>query len=156
MTTGDKIKQFRINKGLKQSELAERSRISRVSIGYYERNERQPGTEQVERLATALDVSPVDLMGWGYFDNTGDMKKLSKEVEEIRQFESYLSTLGYTVETTVDGERSIIKGKITADFEQAEFDELQAKFFELKRRVEELQADNQAIIEMRIQRKAKK
>lgn len=156
MTTGEKIKQFRINKGLKQSELAEKSGISRISIGYYERNERQPGTEQVERLAAALEVSPVDLMGWGYFDNMVDTTKLSREVEEARQFESYLSTLGYTVETTDDGERSVIKGKMTADFEQAEFDELQSKFFELKRRVEDLQADNQAIIEMRIQRKAQK
>jgi transcriptional regulator with XRE-family HTH domain len=154
VTIGENIKQFRINKGFKQSELAEISGVSRISIGYYERDERVPGTEQVEKLANALGVRPVEIMGWGYFDQTIDTTKLSNEVTAIRLFESYLSSLGYSVETSGDGERIITKGKVTAEFAIGEFDELQSKFFELRKRVEELQADNQAIIEMRIQRKA--
>lgn len=42
MTIGEKIKELRINKGLKQSELAEKAGVSRVAIGNYERNARQP------------------------------------------------------------------------------------------------------------------
>lgn len=68
MTIGEKIKEIRLNRGLKQSDLAEKSGLSRVAIGNYERNDRTPGTEQVERLAAALGVSPVDLIGWGYYD----------------------------------------------------------------------------------------
>ena len=149
MTIGEKIKEIRLNRGLKQSDLAEKSGLSRVAIGNYERNDRTPGTEQVERIAHALGVSPVDLVGWDYFDSKVDTIKLSKEVEEIRLFESYLSSLGYVVQTMPDGERSITKGKMTAKFNQTEFNELQAKFSELN-------ADIQTLIEARIQSKAKK
>lgn len=54
---GEKIKQLRIEKGLKQSELAEKAGISRVSVGFYERNERQPTIEIAIRIAHALGVS---------------------------------------------------------------------------------------------------
>lgn len=150
MTTGDKIKQFRINKGLKQYELAEKSGISRISIGYYERNERQPGTEQVERLAAALGVSPVDLIGWGYYDAKHPEK--GKKLREESAFENYLSSLGYLIslhgETTewhfedmtdengnvigkgqvaddVESEYRLSKGKQAVIFTNAEFEELQ-------------------------------
>ena len=150
MTTGDKIKQFRINKGLKQYELAEKSGVSRISIGYYERNERQPGMEQVEKLAAALDVSPVDLMGWGYYD--AKHPEMGKKLREESAFESYLSTLGYLVslqgEVTnwhweemtdkngnvvgrgqvaddSESEYKLSKGKQAVTFTDAEFEELQ-------------------------------
>jgi transcriptional regulator with XRE-family HTH domain len=156
LTIGEKIKQFRINKGLNQTQLAKVSGVSRISIGYYERNEQQPGIKQLRLIATALEVSPADIMGWGAFDEVINTDGLTDEVKAIEVFESYLSSIGYTIKCESTGERFITKGKSTAEFNQVEFDELQVKFFELQKKIEELQADNQAIIETRIQKKAKK
>lgn len=145
MTVGAKIRQYRKAKGLSQKELGKLSDTAETTIRQYEGGKRTPRIEQIEKIAKALELNPSDLMGW----DSADTEKLSKEVKEIRQFESYLSTLGYAVQTTPDGERSVTKGRMTADFEQAEFDELQEKFFELN-------ADIQTLIETRIQRKAQK
>ena len=157
MTTGENIRRFRKEKGLKQSDLAEKTGISVTSIGYYERDveNRKPGTGQIEKIATALEVSPVDIIGWEYFDQTIDTERLANNVEKIRSFEGYLSNLGYSVESSPDGELFIIKDGIVAEFNENEFDELQAKYIELRKKVEELQEDNQAIIEARIRKKAK-
>ena len=145
MTVGDKIRHYRKAKGLSQKELGKLSDTAETTIRQYEGGKRTPRIEQIEKIAKALELSPNDLMNW----DSADTEKLSKEVEAISQFESYLSTLGYAVQTSPDGERSVTKGRMTADFEQSEFDELQAKFFELN-------ADIQTLIETRIQRKAKK
>lgn len=149
MTVGEKIRQYRKAKGLSQKELGKLSDTAETTIRQYEGGKRTPRIEQIEKIAKALDLSPHDLIGWDYFDSKVDTIKLSKEVEEIRLFESYLSNLGYVVQTMPDGERSITKGKMTAKFNQTEFDELQAKFSELNE-------DIQTLIEARIQRKAKK
>lgn len=145
LTVGEKIRQYRKAKGLTQKELGKLSDTAETTIRQYEGGKRTPRIEQIEKIAKALELNPNDLTGW----DSADTEKLSKEVEEIRQFETYLSTLGYAVQTAPDGERYVTKGRMTADFEQAEFDELQAKFFELN-------ADIQTLIETRIQRKAQK
>jgi len=56
MTLGEKIKQLRIEQGLKQSELAEKAGISRVAVGNYERNDRIPNTDITIKIANALRV----------------------------------------------------------------------------------------------------
>ena len=156
MTVGEKIRQHRKAKKLSQKELGKISGTAETTVRQYEGGKRTPRLEQIEKIANALEVSPYELMGWEYFDQTIDTTELSQEVGEISLFESYLSSLGYTVETLPDGERSITKDDTTAEFELDEFNELQAKYHELRKRVEELQFDNQAIIEARIQKKAKK
>ena len=156
MTIGDKIKQLRKKKGLYQSELAEKAGVSKVSIGLYERNIRKPGMKLAENIAAALEVPLTEIIGWEYYDKIIDTEQLANTVLEISSFESYLSSIGYTVRTSPDGERSIAKDDEIAEFEQSEYDELQAKFIELRKKVEELQDDNQAIIEARIRKKAKK
>lgn len=57
MTTGEKIKRFRVLKGLKQAELAKMAGVSRVAIGNYERGDRIPNIEIARKIAEALDVS---------------------------------------------------------------------------------------------------
>jgi transcriptional regulator with XRE-family HTH domain len=95
MTVGEKIKQFRLNKGMKQSDLAEKSGVSRVAIGNYERNDRSPGMEQIEAIAKALEINPIDLMGW-------DENELSKKISDDLAFETYLSKIGFVI--TIDSE----------------------------------------------------
>ena len=56
MTIGQRIKEARKNTGLTQRELAERSRTATGTIQQYELGKRQPRIEQLQRIASALDV----------------------------------------------------------------------------------------------------
>lgn len=61
MTTGEKIRLARINKGLTQAELAERMNVSFPNISKWERDVRKPKVETIVRLAKALDVRFEDI-----------------------------------------------------------------------------------------------
>ena len=88
----------------------------------------------------------MELTGWDYFDQKINTLKLAKEVSDMEVFEKYLMSLGYNIEANAES-ITIRKDKMTAVYSHDEFDELQAKFFEL-------QANNQDIIENRIRKKA--
>lgn len=62
MELGDKMKELRLKKNLKQSELAEKAGISRVSIGNYERGDRVPNVEILLKISEALEVPLAELM----------------------------------------------------------------------------------------------
>lgn len=62
MSVGGRIKEARKKAGLKQSELAEKLGVAVITIGQYERNQRQPRLEQLQRIAAALGVSFFDLL----------------------------------------------------------------------------------------------
>lgn len=56
MTIGDRIKQARTEKGLTQKQLGIISETSEITIRQYELGKRQPRIEQLQRIASALDV----------------------------------------------------------------------------------------------------
>lgn len=56
MTIGAKIKEARTRRGLTQKKLAEKSGLAEITIRQYENNKRQPGAEQLGKIATALDL----------------------------------------------------------------------------------------------------
>lgn len=86
MNIGEKIKKTRLLKNMKQADLAEKAYISRVAIGNYERNERTPTVDVLEKIAIALDVDPNYLMDWEEKYNQGG--KLADEVKLFEQIES--------------------------------------------------------------------
>jgi len=53
---GDLIKKIRLSKGWKQADLASATGISRVTIGNYERGEREPNIENNIKIAEALNI----------------------------------------------------------------------------------------------------
>ena len=57
LTIGEKIKYFRTQRGLTQTQLAEYSGLHPVSVRKYETNKMQPQLPQIERIAFALGVS---------------------------------------------------------------------------------------------------
>ncbi|MFI3326007.1 MAG: helix-turn-helix transcriptional regulator [Clostridia bacterium] len=63
MTIGEKIRFFRTEKGITQTQLAELSEIHPVSIRKYETNKMQPQSTQIEKIATALGINAVVLTG---------------------------------------------------------------------------------------------
>lgn len=74
---GQNIKKFRINKkGWTQKELAKESEITRESIGNYERGDRTPPADILNKIAKALDVSIDDLIGYTEVKKIADAEKI--------------------------------------------------------------------------------
>ncbi|MDR1092621.1 MAG: helix-turn-helix domain-containing protein [Clostridiales bacterium] len=63
MTIGKRIKELRIEKGLKQWEIAQRIGYSRSIVTYWENGEKRPTSEAVIALADFFDVSADYLLG---------------------------------------------------------------------------------------------
>lgn len=63
MTNGEKLKKIRKEKDMTQRQLADKVGISLMSIQRYERDERQPTLEILQKICDALDVSVYDLIG---------------------------------------------------------------------------------------------
>jgi len=62
MIIGQRIKFFREDAGLTQSQLAELADISREAIGNYEKGRRVPPVDIAQRIAAALEMSVDDLI----------------------------------------------------------------------------------------------
>ncbi|WP_291915010.1 helix-turn-helix domain-containing protein [Chitinophaga sp. CB10] len=76
---------LRDQKGWSQTDLADKSEVSRVMIGKYERGEALPSIDAAKKIADALEVSLDYLVGEGinaHFD-----KKTLKRLEEIELLE---------------------------------------------------------------------
>ena len=80
MTLGINIKKIRLERNLKQSELADMAKISRVAIGNYERGTREPTATILNKIATALGVTINDLV-----------EKISFEGETLEEITSQLN-----------------------------------------------------------------
>lgn len=75
MNIGEKIKELRLKQGLKQSDLAKKAEISRVTLGNYERGERDPHLINLKKIANALNIPINELI----YD---DIEK--KEIESLQ------------------------------------------------------------------------
>lgn len=78
MTTGDRIRQLRIEKGWTQEELARRCGYSGKSV--ISKTESAPGsvsTKKIKAIADALGVSPSSLVDWGAMASTPDDSDVS-------------------------------------------------------------------------------
>jgi transcriptional regulator with XRE-family HTH domain len=62
---GDKIRTLRKLKGITQEELGERAQLQHSYIGGVERGDRNISLETLEKIITALDMTPSD---WFQFD----------------------------------------------------------------------------------------
>jgi transcriptional regulator with XRE-family HTH domain len=54
---------LRKQKGLSQEELAFQAGINRNYVGQIEREEKSPTIDTIEKLASTLDIDPVNLLG---------------------------------------------------------------------------------------------
>jgi transcriptional regulator with XRE-family HTH domain len=85
MNTGKIIADLREQKNWSQTDLADKSTVSRVMIGKYERGEAVPSIEAAKKIADTLEVSLDYLVGEGinaHFD-----KKTVQRIQEIEGLE---------------------------------------------------------------------
>lgn len=89
-TIGRNIKKYRIEKKLRQEDLAEKTDLSSNYIGMVERGEKIPSLETFISILNALEISAdmvlADVLKQGYVVKNSlldeDMKKLSQEERE--------------------------------------------------------------------------
>lgn len=89
-TIGRNIKKYRIEKKLRQEDLAEKTNLSANYIGMVERGEKLPSLETFISILNALEISAdmvlADVLKQGYIVKNSlleeDMKKLSQEDRE--------------------------------------------------------------------------
>lgn len=82
MNTGTIISQLRDKNGFSQSDLAEKSSVSRVMIGKYERGEAVPSIDAAKKIADALEVSLDYLVG-----ETSQISFDKRTLERIQELE---------------------------------------------------------------------
>ena len=82
MNTGKIIANLRDDKSWSQTDLANKSEVSRVMIGKYERAEAMPSIEAAKRIADAFGVSLDYLVGEGM--NASFDKKTVKRLQDIQ------------------------------------------------------------------------
>lgn len=84
LSIGDNIKNLRKQAGFSQKELAAMIEQTPTSIMHYEKGDRTPNQEIIEKIATALKVRPSTLLDWDDWENRFNPDgKLSEEVKMI-------------------------------------------------------------------------
>jgi len=147
---GEKIKYWRVQKGLSQKELGDQIGMSQQQIGQYETGTRTPKQETQIKIAKALGVHLRDLADNSWLEEI-DRQLGPEKLEDLRKatsdspIEIYLKSQGFTVsrcelkgrwENEDDPEERVgipdewgtvlSKDGHTATFTDAEFEELQA------------------------------
>ena len=95
MAINENIKRFRKERGLTQKKLSELCGIAEPTIRRYEAGTLNPKIETVEKIAVALGITAIDLMGTEYWDKK--YPDVAKDSKEIEGFIDYLNSLGYIV-----------------------------------------------------------
>jgi transcriptional regulator with XRE-family HTH domain len=85
MNTGKIIAELRDKKEMSQVDLADKSGVSRVMIGKYERGEAVPSIDFAKRIADAFEVSLDYLVGEG--QNVAFDKKILQRINDIQKLD---------------------------------------------------------------------
>lgn len=85
-TTGEKIRFYRQRKKISARELGEQVGVTAQAILQYERSEREPNKETINKIAIALDLNPMELMF--------DMHNTSPASREVGREDSFYKWLG--------------------------------------------------------------
>lgn len=92
-TLGEEIKHYRKLKKYSQETLAEKAELSKMSIRRYESGERQPGIEQLRKIADALEVDPFALYSFDMATEALE-KNINKKENELLDNYRKLNTTG--------------------------------------------------------------
>ncbi len=79
MNIGERIKTIRKEKGLSQQALATKAGLAKITISEYEAGKYKPRTENIIKIASALEVPPFEIGGSSLWDELSDLDSLQKE-----------------------------------------------------------------------------
>jgi transcriptional regulator with XRE-family HTH domain len=65
-TIAKNVRTLRLEGGLTQKELSELAHINRSYIGMIEREEVSPTVDMLDKIATAFDVDPIDILSTNF------------------------------------------------------------------------------------------
>lgn len=118
---GKNIREARKAKGLTQEELGNLIGLTGVAIMRYEKDQREPNMETIEKIANALTIHPTDLLNWKHIS----------EIKEFENFIEYIKSIGYSVFIEQISEEDcnikLQKDECISIFSNEEFKMLQSK-----------------------------
>ena len=136
-TVGENIRHYRNERGLNVSQLARKVGTAESAIRHYEKDERTMSDEQLEKIAHALDVSPLALRDYR-INTVRDLMGLLLQLEDafglIPSESGKCLTLDNTTKNTqkltqaIKGWADIRKKVDTGKMTQEEYEDWKAKF----------------------------
>lgn len=94
---GNKIKQFRKDKGLTQKELATKLGVAEITIRKYESGDREPKLDQLQKIASALDVAVEELIKGDVPITNQEKLKYLIDTAQVTTIEEIASLINYPV-----------------------------------------------------------
>lgn len=104
LKVGTTIKELRIAKGMTQREMANKLGLSFSTYSNYENNYREPKFEIIEKVAEILDVTIDYIIG-----NSSSETLIEQYGKKRGVFNSYLYSLGFSVETPLSSKKDTSK-----------------------------------------------
>lgn len=85
LSVGNNIKNLRKQAGFSQKELAAMIEQTPTSIMHYEKGDRTPNQEIIEKIATALKVRPSTLLDWDDWENSNFRETIGMNIKTVRK-----------------------------------------------------------------------
>lgn len=130
MTIGERIFAARKNAGLTQLELGKKLGVSQQMIAQFEKSRRNPKLETIEKIAFALNVPVIELLGdiSTYPNSQND----NQNYNYIEAFDILVKSLGYSVEFRSQEDLYLIlsEGKIVCTFDTGDYFDFMHKITE--------------------------
>lgn len=92
METGEKIRYFRERKGMSQLELSEKTEIHVGTIRKYELGLRYPKMKQLKKIASGLEISPIEFLDIE-IENEADMIAMLKKINPLFKWDYFKDIL---------------------------------------------------------------
>lgn len=136
-TVGENIRHYRIERELNVSQLARKIGTAESAIRHYEKDERTMSDEQLEKIARALDVSPLALRDY-QISTVRELMGLLLQLEDIfglvpNESGEYLalertSKNSQKLAQAIKGWANIRKQLDTGEMTQEEYEDWKSKF----------------------------
>lgn len=93
MDISEKIRYFRMQRGLSQEQLAERAGINMNTIRKYELGHRKPKLEQLKKIARGLEISVIEFLDIE-IENEADLIAAIKKISPFFKWDTASRILG--------------------------------------------------------------
>ena len=93
MDISEKIRYFRLQRGLSQEQLADRAGINTNTVRKYELGKRKPKLEQLKKIAGGLEISVIEFLDIE-IENEADLIAVLKKISTFFQWDTFARIMG--------------------------------------------------------------